>query len=294
MDMFLQLLVSGTLLGGVYALLALGIVVIFKATKIFNFAVGSLAMLGAYLFWSLFMALHIPFWISAILIVICTWIIGVVLYQLTVRPMVGQPLMSIVIMTLGLSILLDALVLAFWGSQQKYYAEFLPMGGIKLGSIVISEQYLVAFIVAFLLFGALTLFFQRTSMGLAMRAVAESHDAARASGIKVGNIFMWTWIISTLTASVGGVLLGSIGALALSLSGAGLKAFPAILLGGLESFPGCVIGGLIIGIAENLASGYLDTYTQGGMSDVMPWILAVVILITMPHGLFGEKRIERI
>ncbi|OGO17960.1 MAG: hypothetical protein A2Z02_00030, partial [Chloroflexi bacterium RBG_16_48_7] len=221
-------------------------------------------------------------------------IIGVVLYQLTVRPMVGQPLMSIVIMTLGLSILLDALVLAFWGSQQKYYAEFLPMGGIKLGSIVISEQYLVAFIVAFLLFGALTLFFQRTSMGLAMRAVAESHDAARASGIKVGNIFMWTWIIATLTASVGGVLLGSIRGLDLSLSGAGLKAFPAILLGGLESFPGCVIGGLIIGIAENLASGYLDTYTQGGMSDVMPWILAVVILITMPHGLFGEKRIERI
>ncbi len=294
MDMFLQLLVSGTLLGGVYALLALGVVVIFKATKIFNFAVGSLAMLGAYILWSFFMAMQIPFWISIILIIICTWVIGVVLYQFTIRPMVGQPLMSIVIMTLGLSILLDALVLAFWGSQQKYYPEFLPMGGIKLGAIVISEQYLVAFVVAFLLFGGLTLFFQRTSMGLAMRAVAESHDAARATGIKVGNIFMWTWVIATLTAAVGGILLGSIRGLDLSLSGVGLKAFPAILLGGLESFPGCIIGGLIIGISENLASGYLDTYTQGGMSDVMPWILAVVILVTMPHGLFGEKRIERI
>lgn len=294
METFLQLIVSGTLLGGVYALLALGVVVIFKATKIFNFAVGSLAMLGAYVLWSLFMALQLPFWISIILIIICTWVIGIVLYQLTIRPMVGQPLMSIVIMTLGLSILLDALVLAFWGSQQKYYAEFLPMGGIKLGAVVISEQYLVAFVVAFLLFGALTLFFQRTNMGLAMRAVAESHDAARASGIKVGNIFMWTWVIATLTAAVGGVLLGSIRGLDLSLSGVGLKAFPAILLGGLESFPGCIIGGLIIGIAENLASGYLDTYTQGGMSDVMPWILAVIILITKPHGLFGEKRIERI
>jgi len=294
MDMFLQLLVSGIMLGGVYALLALGVVVIFKATKIFNFAVGSLAMLGAYIMWTLFMALHIPFWLSAILLVVVTALIGIGLYQITVKPMVGQPLMSIVIMTLGLSILLDSLVLAFWGSQQKYYAEFLPMGGIQLGAVVISEQYLVAFIVALVLFGGLSLFFQRTSMGLAMRAVAESHDAARASGIKVGNIFMWTWVIATLTASVGGVLLGSIRGLDLALSGSGLKAFPAILLGGLESFPGCIIGGLLIGIAENMASGYLDTYTGGGMSDVMPWILAVIILITMPHGLFGEKRIERI
>jgi len=197
-------------------------------------------------------------------------------------------------MTLGLSVLLDSLVLAFWGSQQKYYADFLPLGGIKLGTVVISQQYLVAFIVAIVLFGALTLFFQRTPMGLAMRAVAESHDAARASGIKVGNIFMWTWVIATLTAAVGGVLLGSIRGLDLALGGAGLKAFPAILLGGLESLPGCIVGGLVIGITENLGSGYLDTFTQGGMSDVMPWIVAVIVLITMPHGLFGEKRIERI
>jgi branched-chain amino acid transport system permease protein len=291
---FLQLMVSGLLLGGVYSLLALGVVVIFKATKIFNFAVGSLAMVGAYLLWTFFVGLGIPFWASAILLIIASWILGVVLYQCTVRPMVGQPLMSIVIMTLGLSVLLDAVVLAVWGSQQKYYGEFLPMGGIKLGAVVISQQYLVAFVVAFLLFAGLTLFFQRTSMGLAMRAVAENHDAARATGIKVGNIFMWTWVIATLTAAISGVLLGSIRGLDLSLSGAGLKAFPAILLGGLESFPGCVIGGLAVGISENLASGYLDTYTQGGMSDVIPWILAVVVLVTMPHGLFGEKRIERI
>ncbi|MGD0856721.1 MAG: branched-chain amino acid ABC transporter permease [Dehalococcoidia bacterium] len=294
MDTLLQLIVSGVLLGGVYALLALGVVVIFKATKIFNFAVGSLAMLGAYLLWSFCVALQLPLWVSIILVVLATWIIGVVLYQATVRPMVGQPLMSIVIMTLGMSILLDALVLAFWGSQQKYYVQFLPTGGIQLGTVVISDQYLIAFVVALLFFGALTLFFRYTNIGLAMRAVAENHDAARASGIKVGNIFMWTWVIATLTAAVGGILLGSIRGLDLSLSSVGLKAFPAILLGGLESFPGCIIGGFIIGIAENLGSGYLDTFTQGGMSDVMPWILAVLILVTMPHGLFGEKRIERI
>lgn len=294
MSTLLQLITSGILLGGVYALLALGIVVIFKATKIFNFAVGAIASLGAYLFWTFYMGMGLPFWLAFVVLAVVATAIGLISYQLTVRPMVGQPLMSVMIMTLGLSILIDALILAIWSSEQKYYAEFLPMGGLKLGTVVISEQYLVAFITALLLFAALSVFFQRSKMGLAMRAVAESHDAARATGIKVGNVFMWTWVIATLAASVGGILLGSIRGLDLSLSGAGLKAFPAILLGGLESFPGCIVGGLIIGVAENLASGYLDTYTQGGMSDVMPWILAVIILLTMPHGLFGEKRIERI
>lgn len=294
MDTFLQLIASGTMLGAVYALLALGVVIIVKATKIFNFAVGSTAMVGAYLFWTFFVGLGWPFWLSAILLLICTSLLSVFLYYFTVRPLVGQPLMSIVIMTLGLSGLLDALVLTFWGSLQHYYPEFLPMAGVKLGPVILSEQYLLAFVVALVLFGGLTLFFQRTSMGLAMRAVAESHDAARATGIKVNNIFMWTWVISIVVASIAGVLLGSIRGLDLFLSGAGLKAFPAILLGGLESFPGCIIGGFVIGITENLASGYLDQYTAGGMSDVMPWIVAVLVLMTMPHGLFGEKTIERI
>ena len=127
-----------------------------------------------------------------------------------------------------------------------------------------------------------------------MRAVAESHDAARATGIRVGNIFMWTWVIGAITATVAGILLGTIRGVDIQLSIAGLKAFPVVLLGGLESITGCIVAGLIVGIAETLAAGYLDALTQGGMVDVVPWVLVLLVLFTRPHGLFGEKTIERI
>lgn len=294
MDTFLQLSSSGFLLGGVYALLALSVVVIYKATKVFNFAVGSLSLLGAYLLWTAFMAMNIPLWISAPVVLAAASVFGVIVYQVAIRPMVGQPLISIVFMTLGLSIVIDALVIIIWGAEQRYYTEFIPLTGISLGKVVISEQYLVAFIVAILLFAVLTIFFQRTRTGLAMRAVAESHDASRATGIKVGNIFMWTWVIAAVSGAVAGILLGSIRGVDLTLSTVGLKAFPVVLLGGLESIPGCIIGGLIIGVAETLAAGYMDSFTQGGMSEVVPWALVLVVLFTTPYGLFGEGRIERI
>ena len=294
MSTFIQLMLTGLLVGGIYGLVALGFVLIYKSTRIFNFAQGELLMLGAFFCWAMIEQIHMPLWASFLSTVIFAVGVGFAIERVVLRPMIGQPILAIIMMTLALSFFLSGLITLVWGGTWKVYPEFMPMGGINLLGFTISQQHLYSFIVALLAFGAFTIFFQKSRHGLAMRATAEDHQVARSSGIKVTLIFGLTWGIAALISAVGGVLLGTINGINLTLGQIGLKAIPAALIGGLESIGGAIVGGILIGVLESLAAGYIDPLVGGGVKEIFPYVILVIVLLFRPYGIFGLKRIERI
>ena len=295
MAFFLQLVLNGVMVGMLYALVAFGFVMIYKSSKVFNFAQGQMAAIGGYVMWGLLAWTGMPLPLALASGLGISIGLATIVSRSTIHPLIGQPILSIIMMTVALGALMDGMVMAIWGGVSKSFSPpIFPAEPLQIGGLIVNQQLVWSFGVALLIFGAFTLFFQRTKIGLCMRAVAEGHQAARSTGISVKRILDWSWVIAFLTAMVGGFLLGNINGLGFELSTIGLKAFPVVLLGGLESIPGCIIGGLIVGIAENLGGGYLDTYVGGGMVDVVPFVLIIIILFVKPFGLFGEERIERI
>jgi len=294
MSTFVQLILTGLMVGGIYGLVALGFVLIYKATRIFNFAQGDLLMLGAFFFWTMLVQARMPLWAGVLLTFAFAIAVGFLLERAALRPMLGQPILSVIMMTLALSVFLNGLITLIWGATWRVYPPFIPARGISLVGFTLSRQHLFSFIIALLAFCAFTLFFQRSTYGLAMRATAEDHQVARSLGIKITLIFGLTWAIASLISAIGGILLGSISGINLTLGQIGLKAIPAALIGGLESIAGAIIGGLIIGILENLAAGYIDPLVGGGIKEIFPYIILVIVLLFRPHGLFGLKRIERV
>ena len=294
MSTFVQLMLTGLMVGGIYGLVALGFVLIYKGTRIFNFAQGELLMLGAFFFWAMLVQVHIPIWASILLTFIFAIAVGFLLERVVLRPMLGQPILSIIMMTLALAFFLRGVITLVWGAAWKVYPAFIPMGGIALADFTLSQQHLVSFIIALLAFGAFALFFQKSTYGLAMRATAEDHQVSRSLGVKVTVIFGLTWAIASLISAIGGILLGSINGINLTLGQIGLKAIPAALIGGLESIPGAIVGGIIIGVLESLAAGYIDPLVGGGIKEIFPYIILVIALLFRPYGIFGLKRIERV
>lgn len=294
MTFFIQLLSTGLMVGCVYSLVALGFVLIYRSSQVFNFAQGSLVMLGGYLIWTFMVWVGLPVWLGVLVGLAASGVVGYVIDRFTIRPLIGQPLLSIILLTLGLYVLIDALVVTVWGGGEKAYPQLFSQLGVSFGEISLPYQYIGAFIIALVLFGIFTLFLQRTKIGLAMRAASESHKLAQSTGISVKAIFSWSWVIAAIVAAAGGFLLGNMNGLSLSLSAIGLRAFPVVLLGGVESVRGCIIAGPIVGILEIVGAGYLNQYVGGGMADVIPYVVLVLILVIKPYGLFGETRIERI
>jgi len=294
MDFFLQLVVSGLMVGSIYALVALGFVLIFKSTGIFNFAQGEVLMIGAYICWALLVQFGAPLWLSLLGTFGSAVCLGLIVERFALRPMIGQPLLAAMMVTLALSAILNGLVTVIWGSRQEVLPELFPSGLLQLGSVTISQQLMIAFFIVVALFIGFVIFFQRTKIGLGMKATAEDHQVSRSLGIKVSSIFAAAWVISCVVAMIGGVLLGSINGVNMSLSFLGMKAFPVVILGGLDSIPGAVIAGLIVGVLEKLASGYIDPLVGGGFAEVFPFIILLVVLMVRPYGIFGMKRIERI
>jgi len=294
MTVFLQLLLSGLMTGGVYALVALGFVLVWKATGIFNFAQGQILMVAAYIFWAMLVQLSLPLWTAFLVTLLCAASLGLVVERFALRPMIGQPLLAAMMVTLALIAVLEGLVTIIWGSRQEVLPDFFPREPVRLGSVMVSQQLLVAFAIAIGLFFIFVLFFQRSKLGLAMRATAEDHQVSRSLGIRVSRSFALAWVIACIVAAVGGILLGSINGVNMNLSFLGLKAFPVVILGGLDSIPGAVIAGLIVGMLEKLATGYIDPIVGGGFAEIFPFIVLLFVLLVRPYGLFGMKRIERI
>jgi branched-chain amino acid transport system permease protein len=289
MTFFLQLTAIGILKGSVYALIALGIVLIYKATRVFNFAQGEVLVISGLITTSFIGLFGIGAGLVAGLIV--SFFMGLIIERLALRPLIGQPILSIIMMTLGLSWALRGIGTIGWQSTIRQMPSFLPSSQIRVGQVAISEINLIAFGVSMLVFILFAVFFQKTKLGLGMRATAENHQYAQSSGINVRGVFAMTWAISCLTACIGAILLGCIGGgISPTVSIVGLKAFPAVIVGGLESVPGAVVGGLAIGLLETWAGGLIHP----SLIDITPYIVLLLILFIKPYGIFGLVRIERI
>jgi branched-chain amino acid transport system permease protein len=291
---FLQLLVQGLAVGSVYSLVALGFVLIYKASGVINFAQGEFLMLGAYLCLSFLVQAHLPLWAALALTIVVMGLVALILERLVLRPLIGEPVISIIMATIGLALVFKAGTAVAWGTQLRSFPAIFPDLPIKLGQVIISQVYIWTFCTAMLLMVAFALFFKFTRLGIAMRATANSHQVALSMGISVKSIFALSWAISAVVSAIGGVLIGSINGVNITFSDFGLKVFPAVILGGLDSIPGAVIGGLVVGILENLSGGYLSRVFGGGVKEVAPFVFLVIILMIKPYGLFGTKEIERV
>jgi len=221
-------------------------------------------------------------------------ILALFIERLVLRPMIGEPAISIIMITIGLSLVLKSFVAAIWGTQIKVFPPIFPETPLKVGEIVVSQVYVYTFLASMIFLVLFALFFKYSRMGIAMRATANSNQVALSMGISVKKVFAISWCVAAVVSAVGGILIGNINGVNSTLAGVGLKVFPAVILGGLDSIPGAVLGGLIIGILENLSGGYLDHFFGGGVKEVAPFVVLVIILMIKPYGLFGTEEIERV
>ncbi len=295
MDFFLQLVINGLVIGSIYALVGLGFVIIYKSSSILNFAQGEFLMLGSYVCVAVFTATKVPFLVAFGLTLLFSVLLGMAVERLLLRPMIGEPVISVIMLTLGMASVLRAIVQGIWGTETVPYPEIFPTTPVRIGPLPVSQGYLYSVGSVVVLLAAFSVFFKFSRAGIAMRATAFSQQVALSMGISVKRIFALAWSIAAVVSAVGGVLLGGIrggvdGAFALF----GLKVIPVVILGGLDSVAGAIVGGIIMGVLENLAGGYLDPLLGGGVKEVAPFIALVAILSVKPYGLFGKVKIERV
>lgn len=291
MTQFIQLLVAGLALGSLYAVVAFGFVTVFKATSVLNFAHGTLFMLGAYLTSSMIARREMSLVVTVLMVVLVSAAIGAIIHFGIMRGMVGQALFTVVLATIGIELVLKALIQIFFGAEERGRVDILPRSSSEVGGVIIAHADLVLIGVSIAMVIGLVLLFQRTTLGFKMRAVADNLEAARVVGINPQVVFMASWIIAAVLAGVGGLLFSSYGSVvSLDLAGIGLRVFPAALIGGLASFPGAILGGVIVGVAEQFAGGYLG----GEWRDVAPYAVMFVVLLLRPQGIFGKKEAQRV
>jgi branched-chain amino acid transport system permease protein len=291
---FFQLVLSGIIVGSIYGLIALGFVLIYKATDVVNFAQGELMMLGAYMCYYVITVHHVPFAPAFLITLVFSALMGVLIELLILRPMIGKHVFSVIMITVGLATLLRSLVGLFWGHDTYRFPAPFPDRAIRFLGLSILPVELVTVIVALGLFGFFYLFFRYSNVGLAMRATAFEQKYAYLMGISVKKIFSLSWVMASVVASIGGIFLASISSLQTNMSFIGLKVFPAVVLGGIDSVVGAILGGFIVGLTENLAGGYLSTYFGSGVKELSAFFILLLILMIKPYGLFGKKEIIRV
>ncbi|MBA7699510.1 High-affinity branched-chain amino acid transport system permease protein LivH [subsurface metagenome] len=293
--MFFQLLITGVMLGSLYGLVALGLVIVYKSSRVLNLAHGGFLMVLSFMAWSFADEMGLPMWLSIILVLAISVALGYGVERLILRPLTGQPILATIIVTLAIAYGLHGVQVMAWGGFTQAYHGFLPEAPFTLGAYIIEQPYMWSFVVAVALFIGFILFFRYSKQGLAMQIVSEDHQVARSLGINVRGVFALTWVFALIIAAIAGILYGSLHAVTASNADIGLiKALPVVLLGGLNSLPGALVGGLIVGVVEIVGSGYIDPLVGGGSQDIIPLILMLLILLVKPYGLFGWVRIERI
>jgi len=295
MDILPQLLVSGFVTGGVYGLIALGFVIIYKATSVINFAAGQFMAAGAFVCWSILSFSHAPIYLALLASIGFAVLLGVVVERIILRPMIGEPIISVIMVTIGLASILIGLTHLIWGMEYRTYPRpIFPPQPLDIGFAIVPSGLLWGFIFAMGGMGIFMIFFKYFRTGVAMRATASDQQVAMSMGISVKRIFALTWSLAAVASVVGGVVISNISGISIYLGDIGLKVLAVIILGGLDSIGGAILGGFIIGILENLIGVYLDPLVGGGTKDVAPYFVLVVILMIRPYGLFGKKIIERV
>jgi branched-chain amino acid transport system permease protein len=294
MELFLMSLITGILVGGIYALVALGWVLIYKCSGVLNLAMGELTLIGAYVALTFYEA-GIPF----ILAVICTLLVGIVLGFLTERifldKLIGEPILTVIMVTVGLSFFFKGIVEFIWSTDTRVFQPpIFAIKPIELGFLRLSPVYLWSFVLAIVLLVIFVCFFKYTRWGLSMQATADDETAALSLGVSARFVYAAAWSIAFMSAGVGGALLGNINGINISVGYLGLLVLPAVVLGGLNSVPGAIVGGIIIGVLQNLAGTYLDHFFPGGVKEIVPFAFMAVFLLFKPYGLWGWERIERV
>jgi branched-chain amino acid transport system permease protein len=292
MNFFLQLLINGISIGFLYGLSAMGFVMIFKSSSVLNFAHGELLALGAFFFLAMVTWVKLPIAAAFIVTLACCFILGFIIERFFLRPLIGEPLIYVIMLTVGLASMFKGLMLLVWGGNLQTYPAFLPeVLGIQWDVINIPPVYTAALIIGIMFLILFGVFFKYSSQGIFMRSVADNQRAALSLGVHVQKVFALSWAIAALVAGMSGIVLGIINGINVhDLSAIGLKVFPVVILGGLDSIGGAIIGGIIIGLLETFTGGYISP----SLSDVVPYIVLVFILMVKPYGLFGLTEIERV
>ncbi|GAP63821.1 branched-chain amino acid transport system permease protein [Ardenticatena maritima] len=290
MDKFLQLTITGLSMGMIYALVALGFVVIYKSSDVINFAQGELLMFGAYLTFAFVAQFGLPWTLGVLLTLIAAAFVGVLAETFVLRPLIGEPVISMIMATIGLSSVLRAIINAVWGPVPRQFPGFIPTTVVQIGGASIGMDRLIAIGVALVFLVAFTLFFRYTREGIAMRAIADDQQAALSMGISIKRVFAIAWGIAGISAAVAGIILANIVGVSGDIGILGLRVFPVVILGGLDSIPGAIIGGIVIGLLEFYTGGYIGE----GLNLIVPFIVLIVVLMVRPYGLFGKEIIERV
>ena len=290
MDIFLQLTVSGLSTGMIYALAAAGFVVIYKASDVINFAQGDLLLLGTYLIFFAVTQSGLPWSLGVLVTLLLAVAVALAVERLVLRPLVGEPIISMIMVTIGLSSVLRGAINAIWGPNPRAFDSFLPAGDIVLGPATLSTGRVLSIPIALAVLAGLGLFFRYTRDGIAMRAIADDQQAALSMGISIPRVFGVAWGLAAASAAIGGIMLGNIVGVSPNVASIGLRVFPVVILGGLDSIAGALIGGAIIGLLEV----YIGFYVGHGLNLVVPYLVLILVLMIRPYGLFGKEIIERV
>jgi branched-chain amino acid transport system permease protein len=291
MGIFLQLLVNGISLGFIYSLSALGFVMIFKSSSVLNFAHGELMAFGAFLFLVFSTWLKLPIVLTFVLTLVGSFALGFFVERFFLRPLIGEALIQVIMLTVGLAAMFKGAMLFFFGGDVHDYPKFLPEGlSLDLVYLKIPSVYVAAFFIGILFLILFGFFFKYSSQGIYMRSVADNQPAAMSLGVHVRRVFALSWAIAALVAAMSGIILGIIfGVNVHDMTSMGLKVFPVVILGGLDSIGGAIVGGVIIGLLETYTG-----YFSASLKEVIPYIVLVIILMVKPYGLFGLVEIERV
>jgi branched-chain amino acid transport system permease protein len=297
MSYFFQLVVSGIVVGSIYALSALGFVLIYKSSRVLNIAHGQIIASGAFITYALTVWLGIPIYISFIISLVLTFLLAMSVERIFLRRLIGEPIISVIMVTIGLMFILDGIIyLTPFGAENFSYPEFLPKTPISLGGVSISWTQLVGVIITVIMIAGFTWFFKRSTLGISMRAVSDDQMASMSIGISIPRVFGLAWATAGFSAAAAGGIIGNITGLNYdTLHAFGIIVFPVVILGGLDSIFGAVVAGIIMGLIQQFAAGYLDGHWGlNGTADLLPYIILLIILLFKPHGLFGIHEIERV
>jgi branched-chain amino acid transport system permease protein len=295
MTKFLQLTLAGSALGARYALVALGFVVIFRATRVINFAQGGLVVLGAYLTYNASVTWGLPFVLAMAFGIVATGLVGAAIEAFVLRRMVGQPTFAVIMITIGVLFAMTEIVTTIWGPQTLDLSDPWGLDQVAIGDVSLLHKDLWTLLLAAAALGGFFALFRFSRIGVAMRATAVDQEAALAQGISVRRVFAASWAISGVVAAIAGVTLAAGPArLDPNIRDIALAAFPAMILGGLDSPGGAVLGGLILGVSQNLTAGYQPEWLGAGFNQVMPYLLMILILLVRPYGMFGTREVRRV
>jgi branched-chain amino acid transport system permease protein len=289
-----SLVVSGLSIGLMYSLIALGFVLVYKATDAINFAQGEFVMLAGFIVATALTVNGMPVLGAVVLTVAIMILFSFALERVVLRPMLGRPVVAVIMATIGLAAILRGLPPITVGAETKAVSLPLPEMPIFLWSAIIPPIQALGVIVTIAFLGIFSWFFLKSRMGVAMRAVADNQQVALAMGINVQRYFAIAWAMAGIVSALGGIIWGSMLGVDTQLALIGLKVFPVVILGGLDSIVGAIVGGLIVGLVESIAAGYLDPFVGGGTKDFVPYVLMIIMLMFKPYGIFGQRRIERV